>query len=169
MSSRSQPLGPGAPARAAEAPAQRPLPASVVGLSGPDRGAAARPCQRGAAPSGTLIVGQGIQVKGEIESCRTLVVEGQVAASLDAEALEVLENGLFHGTAEVDRAEITGRFQGRLIARKQLTVKAGGRAAGTIRYVRLTVEPGGEIAGDVDSGTEIEAESGPKALSATGS
>jgi cytoskeletal protein CcmA (bactofilin family) len=168
MSSRSQPLGPGAPVRAAEAPAQRPLPASVVGLSGPERGAA-RPAQRGAAPSGTLIVGRGIQVKGEIESCRTLVVEGQVAASLDADALEVLEDGLFQGTAEVERAEITGRFEGRLIARKQLTIKAGGRAAGTIRYARVTIEPGGEIAGDVDSGTEIEAEKGPKALSATGS
>src|SRR3546814_11376788 len=33
---------------------------------------------------GTLIVGEGIQVKGEIQSCTTLIVEGKVEASLEA-------------------------------------------------------------------------------------
>ena len=148
MKPSSQNPGGSMPARAPEMGAQRPLPAGVVGLSHLDRGRKAD--RNDAAPSGTLLVGQGIQVKGEIESCRTLVVEGRVEASLAASKLEVLKDGLFRGTAEVDKAEIAGTFDGTLTVRDRLTIKASGRASGTIRYGKISVEAGGEITGDVD-------------------
>lgn len=148
MKSSSQNPGGSMPARAPETGGQRPLPAGVVGLSQLDRGSKAD--RNDAAPSGTLLVGQGIQVKGEIESCRTLVVEGRVEASLAASKLEVLKDGVFTGTAEVDKAEIAGTFDGTLTVRDRLTIKASGRASGTIRYGKISVEAGGEITGDVD-------------------
>jgi cytoskeletal protein CcmA (bactofilin family) len=132
----------------------RPLPAGVVGLSQIDR---PRQERREAAPSGTLIVGQAIKVKGEIESCQNLVVEGRVEASLEAQSLTVLKDGQFKGTAVVDKADIAGSFDGTLTVRGQLSIKGSGRAAGRIRYERITIEGGGEIAGDVASGSETEA------------
>ena len=42
---------------------------------------------REAAPSGTLLVGQAIKVKGQIESCQYLVVEGRVEAGIAAEVV----------------------------------------------------------------------------------
>ena len=148
MKSSSQQRGGSTPARAPETGGQRPLPTGVVGLSQLDRGRKAD--RNDAAPSGTLLVGQGIQVKGEIETCRSLVVEGRVEASLTASKLEVLKDGLFRGAVEVDKAEIAGTFDGTLTVRDRLTIKATGRASGVIRYGKLNVEAGGEIAGDID-------------------
>src|SRR3546814_2195016 len=60
---------------------------------------------------GTLIVGEGIQVKGEIQSCTTLIVEGKVEASLEAVELAVRASGHYAGTALVDTARTDGRFE----------------------------------------------------------
>lgn len=136
---------------------QRPLPARVVGLATIDPGYL--PVAQTGGSDGTLNVGQGILVKGEIESCETLIVEGRVEASLTAEVLLVRKGGLFEGTAKVARAEIAGTFTGQLKVGEHLTVKGTGQVSGTIRYHRIAVEDGGCISGDlgVESGTEAEA------------
>ncbi len=141
-------------------PSQRSLPSGVVGLSHADRGP--RQERREAAPGGALLVGQAIQFKGQIESCQNLVVEGRVEAELAAQSLTVLKGGRFKGTAEVDKADIAGRFEGRLTVRGALAIKASGTATGRIRYQRITIEGGGEIAGDVSLGADDAAAAPPK-------
>ncbi len=131
------------------------LPSGVVGLSHADRGP--RQERREAAASGTLLVGQAIKFKGQIEACQNLVVEGRVEAELAAQSLTVLKGGRFKGTAEVDKADIAGGFEGRLTVHGPLAIKAGGTASGRIRYQRISIEGGGEIAGDVAVGAEEEA------------
>lgn len=133
---------------------QRSLPSGVVGLSHPNR--APRQERREAAPSGSLLVGQAIKVTGQIESCEHLVVEGRVEAELTAKSLSVLKGGLFKGTAEVARAEIAGSVEGTLTVHGTLAIKGSGKATGRIRYERITIEGGGEIAGDVALGAEEE-------------
>ncbi len=79
------------------------------------------------------------------------MVEGTVEANLkDAGFIEIAETGLFKGSAEVDEAEIGGRFEGDLIVRKKLTIRATGKVEGAVRYARLVVEGGGEISGTVE-------------------
>jgi len=97
-----------------------------------------------------LIVGPDIKLKGaEITDCDTLVVEGRVEASMDSRVMQIAENGSFHGTVGVDIAEIRGRFDGDLTCRKQLVIHPTGKVAGKIRYGRIVIEEGGEVAGDV--------------------
>jgi cytoskeletal protein CcmA (bactofilin family) len=97
-----------------------------------------------------LIVGPDIKLKGvEITDCDTLVVEGRVEASLDSRVVQIAEHGVFSGKVEIDVAEIHGRFDGELTARKQLIVHASARVYGKIRYGRLKVEEGGELGGDI--------------------
>ena len=97
-----------------------------------------------------LIVGPDIKLKGvEITDCDTLVVEGRVEASMDSRVIQIAEHGVYSGTVGIDVAEIYGRFEGELTARKQLVIHATGRVTGTIRYGKLTVEDGGEISGDI--------------------
>ena len=97
-----------------------------------------------------LIVGPDIKLKGvEITDCDTLVVEGRVEASMDSRVIKIAEHGVFSGTVGIDVAEIRGRFEGELTARKHLIIHATGRVAGTIRYGKITVEEGGELSGDV--------------------
>lgn len=96
-----------------------------------------------------LIVGRNIQLKGEITACDTLVVEGRVEASMNSRMIQVSEAGLFEGEATVEMAEIAGRFEGTLTARDRLLVRATGKITGKVRYGRVEIEDGGEIAGEI--------------------
>lgn len=97
-----------------------------------------------------LTVGREICLSGEITACDILVVEGRVEASLgDSRAIEIAETGFFKGNAEIDNAEIAGRYEGNLTVRDRLLVRATGKISGSIRYRRLEIELGGEIVGDM--------------------
>src|SRR5262245_3582787 len=97
-----------------------------------------------------LIVGQDIKLKGaEIADCDTLIVEGRVEAAMNARVIQVAENGAYHGIVEVEIAEIRGRFEGELTARKQLVIRPGGKVSGKIRYGKVLIEDGGELTGDI--------------------
>jgi cytoskeletal protein CcmA (bactofilin family) len=97
-----------------------------------------------------LVVGPDIKLKGvEISDCDTLIVEGRVEATLDSRVLEITPHGVFQGTIAVDNAEIHGRFEGELTVRKQLTISGAGKVSGKIRYARIKVEEGAELAGEI--------------------
>jgi cytoskeletal protein CcmA (bactofilin family) len=97
-----------------------------------------------------LIVGPDIKMKGvEITDCDTLAVEGRIEATLDARVLQIAPQGIFSGTVAVDNAEIHGRLEGELTVRKQLVIHATGKVSGKIRYAKIKVEEGAEIAGEI--------------------
>ncbi len=131
------------------------IPRRVVEIPGsPRRIERARP---GAAENKKLIVGQDIRLSGEITSCDKLVVEGRVEASLtNARVIEVAPNGFFKGDAQVEEADISGRYEGKLVAYDKLTVRSSGRVSGSIRYGKIIIESGGEISGDMHALSEEE-------------
>jgi len=73
--------------------------------------------------------------------------------------VDIAESGLFKGSATIDEVEVRGRFEGNLIVRKRLLIRATGRVSGTIRYGQIEIECGGQISGD------IQAQSGEDFLS----
>jgi len=98
-----------------------------------------------------LIVGYGIVLSGQILSCEQLVVEGQVEAELEnSQSIEISDTGVFKGSADIENATVSGSFEGVLTVRGELTVRAGGRVEGEIRYGKLCIESGGEIIGSVE-------------------
>ena len=101
-----------------------------------------------------LIVGREISLSGEINSCDKLIVEGSVEANLqNCHDVELAESGLFKGSATIDDIEVRGRFEGNLIVRKRLFIRATGKVSGTIRYGQIEIECGGQISGDIQSGS----------------
>jgi cytoskeletal protein CcmA (bactofilin family) len=95
-----------------------------------------------------LIVGEGIQMKGEITACDRLIVEGQVEVTLKAtRMLEIKPTGHFTGSCEVEEAEVSGIYEGNLTVRGRLTVHAGGRVTGDINYGEIELERGAQITG----------------------
>ena len=110
-------------------------------------------------PAGRLTVGPDIRLKSAaIEDCDTLYVEGRVEASMDSRVLQIEQSGTFVGAAKIDEAEIHGHFEGDLTARERLVIHKTGKVTGTIRYGRLTIEEGGEVAGDIAAaGSEFPA------------
>src|SRR5579862_9325301 len=99
-----------------------------------------------------LIVGREISLSGEITSCDKLIVEGSVEANLqNCHDVDISESGLFKGSATIDEIEVRGRFEGNLVVRKRLLIRATGRVTGTIRYGQIEIECGGQISGDIQS------------------
>ena len=108
------------------------------------------PARHGDLDSKKLTVGRDICLSGEITSCERLVVEGRVEASLsDARFIDIAPTGFFKGNADVREADVSGRFEGQLVASERLTVRAGGRISGSVRYGSIVIEPGGQVTGDM--------------------
>lgn len=104
---------------------------------------------RSEAGSNRLTVGADIRLKGEIEACDTLVVEGRIEAALESRLLHIAEHGAFSGSAVVDVAGISGSSGGNLTVRDRLIVRTTGKVGGIVQYRRLEVRDGGELSGDV--------------------
>ena len=138
---RDEPFRPPQPA-----PIVQPAPASTA----PAPSAATGPKIDEQRKESKLVVGPDIKMKGvEISDCDTLVVEGRVEATLDSRVLEIAEHGVFQGTIAVDQAQIRGRFEGEITVRKQLVILGTGKVSGKVRYAKIKVEEGGELAGDL--------------------
>jgi len=135
-------------AKEKQSPAFRPeLTRRVADLPGVPR----RSSGSGGEESKKLIVGRDISLNGDITACDTLVVEGSVQASLsDSRMMQIVESGVFNGKAEIDVAEIRGRFDGDMTARERLIIRATGRVSGQIRYGEIQIEKGGKIAGTIE-------------------
>ena len=131
--------------------------------------AAATPPASPAPQSGSkLTVGPKIKLKGlEITDCDTLVVEGTVEATMDSRVIEIAQQGAFHGSAEIDIAEIHGEFTGTLTVRQKLVIHSTGKVSGKIRYGHIVIEEGGQLSGEIEVGvpgrSEAAKASSPKA------
>ena len=111
-----------------------------------------------------LIVGPNIKLKGvEITDCDTLVVEGTVEATMDSRVIQIMANGAFKGSADIDIAEIHGQFDGNLTVRDKLVIFSQGKVNGKIRYGKVVIEEGGQLSGDVQFGAKSSAPATPAA------
>ena len=123
----------------------------------PDLSAFTQRREQPAAPRGEtdhkkLIVGREIILNGEIRTCDFLVVEGRVEAVLnDCRQIDIAGSGQFKGSADIESADISGRFDGDLTVHGRLTVRATGKVFGKVKYGQLEVERGGVISGTVEA------------------
>ena len=153
-----------APQRLVEPSIQPPTPARVVeitrvgDLARSEFGSAspAPPIQQSASSRDhavdvrTLIVGQEVSLSGEISSCDRLIVEGNVQAKIaGCESLTIAETGEFGGYASAEIVDVRGCFDGDLIVRGRLLIRATGRVSGKISYREIDLERGGQISGEI--------------------
>ncbi len=97
-----------------------------------------------------LTVGREITLSGDITTCDILMVEGNIDATLrDGKILEISQDGHFRGSAEVDEADIAGKFEGTLTVRGRLKLRATGQIEGTLSYGEIEVEAGGRLVGEL--------------------
>lgn len=147
-----------------KAPPRRALPPQVRGAPGSGfpfelarrttdlGGPSLRPDHAGAPMrENTIVIGQGARLQGELLTCERLVVEGEATLTVHScRQVQIGEAGSFRGTFDVTEADISGDFEGELVARDRLTVRSTGRVRGRIRYRHIIIEAGGLIIGDVN-------------------
>lgn len=176
-SSSGSSSGVSAPAVSAAAPRQAETKVAPVAQPAsayrPATAPAARPAGFASAPASSsmdekgkkriLTVGNDILLKGEIATCDRLVIEGAVDAKLnDVHTVEIAETGSFKGSAEIEDAEISGLFEGDLIVRNRLIIYSTGKVRGKITYGEIEIERGGELTGEIKSGSAPSASSEDK-------
>jgi cytoskeletal protein CcmA (bactofilin family) len=106
----------------------------------------------------TMIVGQSISISGDITACNRLVIEGSLEAKLhDCRQVEIAERGTFKGNASVEQCEVSGQFDGELIVRNRLLIRATGHVSGTITYAQIEIERGGKLSGTIRTQEEAAA------------
>src|SRR5207237_8020821 len=99
----------------------------------------------------TMIVGPGMSFSGEIASCDRLIVEGSITASLPkCQHVIIAETGVFSGHAPTDHADVRGRFDGELVVRKRLLIRAGSHVSGNVTYGEVEIEDGGVTSGPIE-------------------
>lgn len=97
---------------------------------------------------GTLVMSAGISIQGTIVGAQRVVVEGTFESDrLETAELVIGRTGVFRGTAEVQSADINGRFTGDVTAKDNLSIRSNGTLSGTAQFGRLAVEDGGAITG----------------------
>lgn len=98
-----------------------------------------------------MVVAAGITIQGgDILGSAHLTIEGEAYSTIDrCEKLEILENGIFKGSASVAEAEISGYCSGTLVVKGTLRITRTGHVVGSIQYGRLQVEDGGRIEGEM--------------------
>ena len=99
----------------------------------------------------TLTIPRGISYSGRIGACARLMVEGAVETEIHGcQVLTVAASGIFRGSADVERADISGIVEGSLTVCELLTVRASARIlSGSIFYGELEIERGGTVTGTV--------------------
>lgn len=109
--------------------------------------------QAAVSESRTLVVGSEVSLRGDIAVCERLVVEGTVDGGVleTGGSLVVKQGGSFSGRTAVAEADIAGCFDGSLRVSGCLTIRAGGRVSGEVRYGSLRIETGGAICGRIDA------------------
>jgi cytoskeletal protein CcmA (bactofilin family) len=109
-----------------------------------------------------------VRLKGEVTSCDKLVVEGEVEIDLSGcRTLHIAPSGIFRGRAEVSEADVAGRFEGEIDAKDRLAVRASGRVTGKIRYGQITIDAGGQVAGEIVGSEAAAPASGSAARAAS--
>jgi len=102
--------------------------------------------------AGLLIIGNQITFYGEISACKRLVVEGNAEAKLEkCQEVAVTETGFLKGQVCTENAEVNGRFEGDLMVRKRLLIRAKGCVTGTITYGEIEIERGGRVVGNTEA------------------
>lgn len=71
---------------------------------------------------------------------------------MDSRVIQIAQQGAFHGSAEIDIAEIHGEFEGTLTVRQKLVIHSTGKVSGKIRYGRIVIEEGGQLLGEIAVG-----------------
>ncbi len=132
---------------------QRPASPAMPAMPSAAAPAAAPAASRGDNPEPkVLIIGREISLTGQITACDRVVVEGKVEATLtDSRFIEIAETGQFKGSAEIEEAEIRGRFEGKLSVRGRLLIRGSGKVMGEVAYGQIEVECGGELSGTVQT------------------
>lgn len=103
------------------------------------------------------IIGPGMTVVGDIDTDGTLRIEGRVEGTVRAgKAVVVGKEGELDGSMYTQDAVISGTVLGNVVADSRLEVHATARVEGEVRALRMQLEEGAVVNGQLSMGQSAE-------------
>lgn len=115
---------------------------------------------------GTVVVGKGVQFKGEIWNCERLIISGAAEGSFAASEVIIHEGGTVHASIVAERADIHGTVAGQLIATEHATLSGSSSFGGRLVYGGLSLDPGASLTGDLSKELDPSEQAAVESLSA---
>jgi len=111
---------------------------------------------------GAVLIGRGTRITGEINDCDLMEIQGVFEGNAVANSVVVREGGGFNGKLQTNNAEVHGVVEGTIVVRELLDIGSTGKVKAELTYGRLSVAPGGHIAGSIQTQPAAEAVDQPR-------
>lgn len=98
---------------------------------------------------GVLIIGSDAVLTGEIKNGRRVEVHGKLDGSVTADDVLVHQGGRIDGKVRATSADVRGEIEGDVRVTELIAIKSTGMVSGNVRYGKLAMEEGAELAATV--------------------
>ncbi len=98
---------------------------------------------------GSLLVGEGVFMKGSMQVPGTASIDGKLEGELSADTVIVQNNGSMDGRTTANHVRVAGSLTNTTVANKSLVVESSGLIGGSITYNELEIKKGGQLQGNI--------------------
>ncbi len=99
--------------------------------------------------AGSLLVGEGVFMKGTMRVPGVASVDGKLEGELSADSVFIQQNGSMNGQTTANHVRVAGTLTDTTIANRTLVVESTGLVAGSITYQELEIKKGGSLQGGI--------------------
>lgn len=99
--------------------------------------------------SGSLLVGEGVFMKGTMRVPGVASIDGKLEGELSADSVFIQQNGSMDGQTTANHVRVAGTLTDTTVANRTLLVEATGLVAGSITYQELEIKKGGSLQGGI--------------------
>ena len=99
---------------------------------------------------GSLLVGEGVFMKGSMRVPGLASIDGKLEGELTADTVHIQPNGSMNGLTTANHVKVAGAATDTTIANKTLVIESTGLIAGSITYAELEIKKGGSLQGSIN-------------------
>lgn len=99
---------------------------------------------------GSLLVGEGVFMKGSMRVPGLASIDGKLEGELTADTVHIQSNGSMNGLTTASHVKVAGAATDTTIANKTLVIESTGLIAGSITYAELEIKKGGSLQGSIN-------------------
>ena len=99
--------------------------------------------------SGSLLVGEGVYMKGTMRVPGIASIDGKMEGELAADTVIIQPNGSMDGVTTANHVRVAGALTNTTVANRTLVIESTGVIAGSITYEELEIKKGGSLQGGI--------------------
>lgn len=99
--------------------------------------------------TGVLVIGSDAVLTGEVKGARRVEIYGTVDGGVAAGDVTVRQGGVMSGWIKSDSSTVEGVLKGDVRVQQLISIKSTGSVTGNVKYGRLAMEEGAELAASV--------------------